>query len=186
MVESLKTPYLLLSAPLMLDPNFARTVVLMGHHTDAGAIGWIVNRVLPQKASELLTSPMNEQVHPKTPLRLGGPVLTNGLVVVYRCEVPGIEHVEMAPGIRVSASPEILGRLFAAPPEPHPRGLLVVGYAGWGPGQLEHEMEEGAWLVLPYEEAFAFPEEVDGLWERALARLGASPETVASPPGGVN
>jgi putative transcriptional regulator len=110
----------------------------------------------------------------------------NGLIVVHRREVPSIESVEIAPGIRVSASPDVLPALFASPPNGVPAGLLVFGYAGWGPGQLEREMSEGSWLVLPYDEELAFPSEVDGLWERALARLGATPESVSAPPGGVN
>jgi putative transcriptional regulator len=184
--DALEPPYLLLSAPELLDPNFVRTVVLIGHHTSEGAIGWIVNRVIDPKAIELLPPPLSQSIHPETPLRLGGPVLVNGLIVVHRREVPDVESVEIAPGIRVSSSPAVLPALFAAPPRGTPNGLLVFGYSGWGPGQLEHEMEDGSWLVLPYEEDFAFPIEVDGLWERALGRLGATPESVSAPPGGVN
>lgn len=188
MVETLTTPYLLLAAPAMTDPNFAKSVVLMGHHTNDGALGWIVNRVLDTNARSLLVAPFDEKVHPETPLRLGGPVQTSGLVVVFRGASPvAVETVEMAPGLSVCASPEILGPIFGdAPSGAGPAGLLVWGYAGWGPGQLEREMEEGAWLVLPYDAAFAFPTETDRLWDRALARLGVSPETVATPPGGVN
>ena len=184
--ESLQPPYLLLSAPELLDANFARSVVLIGHHTSEGAIGWIVNRVIDPKAVELLPEALAKAIHPQTPLRLGGPVLVNGLIVLHRQEVPNLESVEIAPGIRVSSSPEVLSALFATPPRGTPAGLLVFGYAGWGPGQLEREMEEGSWLVLPYEEELAFPHDVDGLWERALARLGARPESVSAPPGGVN
>jgi putative transcriptional regulator len=184
--DALQPPYLLLSAPELLDPNFARSVVLIGHHTTEGAIGWIVNRVIDSKAIELLPATLGKLIHPETPLRLGGPVLVNGLIVVHRREVPSIESVEIAPGIRVSASPDVLPALFASPPAGVPAGLLVFGYAGWGPGQLEREMSEGSWLVLPYDEELAFPSEVDGLWERALARLGATPESVSAPPGGVN
>jgi putative transcriptional regulator len=186
-VESLRTPYLLLSAPELVDPNFAHTVVLMGHHTNEGAVGWIVNRVIDSKAIELLPSPLNEVIHPATPLRLGGPVLVNGLIVVFRNDVPEVESVEIAPGIRVSASPDILPALFATAPRGRtPAGLLVFGYSGWGPGQLEREMEDGSWLVLPYEEEFAFPNDTEGLWERALSHLGVRPEAVSTPPGGVN
>lgn len=184
--EALVPPYLLLSAPELLDPNFARAVVLIGHHTTEGAIGWIVNRVIDPKAIELLPEPLGRAIHPLTPLRLGGPVLVNGLVVLHRRLVPNVESVEIAPGIRVSSSPEVLPVLFAAAPRGAPAGLLVFGYSGWGPGQLEREMEEGSWLILPYEEELAFPDDVEGLWERGLARLGATPETVSTPPGGVN
>jgi putative transcriptional regulator len=184
--ESLTPPYLLLSAPELLDPNFARAVVLIGHHTSEGAIGWIVNRVIDPKAIELLPAALSQTIHPETPLRLGGPVLVNGLIVVHRNEVPEVESVEIAPGIRVSSSPAVLPALFAGAPRGTPHGLLVFGYSGWGPGQLEREMEDGSWLVLPYEEELAFPFDVDNLWERGLARLGATPESVVAPPGGVN
>lgn len=185
-METLEAPYLLLAAPDMLDPNFAHTVVLMGHHTSEGAIGWIVNRVIERKVLGELPAPLEEAIHPETPLRLGGPVLTNGLVVVFRGQLPEVESVRMAPGLSVSASPDILSKLFATSPDLAPKGLLIFGYSGWGPGQLEREMSEGAWLVLPYEEEFAFPMAVDGLWEKALARLGVKPESVSTPPGGVN
>lgn len=184
-VESLAPPYFLLASPAMLDPNFEKTVVLVAHHTKDGALGWIVNRSLGVTPAELLAPPLGTSIHPDTPIRLGGPVVTNGLVVIFRGEVPDVEQIEMAPGIRVSASAEILPKLFAAVSTP-PAGLLVLGYAGWGPEQLEHEMEEGAWLVLPYEESFAFTAETDDLWERALARLGVTPQNVLPFPGGVS
>ena len=184
-VESLAPPYFLLASPAMLDPNFAKTVVLMVHHTKEGALGWIVNRMLGVAPGDLLAPPLGSSIHADTPIRLGGPIVTNGLVVVFREELPGIEQVEMAPGIRVSASAEILPMLFAASP-PRPLGLLILGYSGWGPEQLEHEMEDGAWLVLPWDEAFAFTNETGDLWERGLARLGVTPQNVLPFPGGVS
>lgn len=186
MVESLTTPYLLLSAPVMLDPNFAKTVVVMGHHTREGALGWVVNRLLGEPAVKLLATPLDATVHPDTPLRIGGPVLTNGLVALFRDAVPGVESVEMAPGLHVSAAAEVLPKLFAAEPQAGPAGLLVLGYSGWGADQLESEMEEGSWLVLPWDPAFAFTNDVDRLWERALARLGVSPASVSSSSTGVS
>ena len=183
-VESLAPPYFLLASPAMQDPNFSNSVVLMGHHTKDGALGWIVNRMLGVAPAELLAPPLGTAVHPETPIRVGGPVLSNGLVVVFRGEVEGVEQIEMAPGIRVSASAEILPKLFSEF-RAAPDGLLLLGYSGWGPEQLEHEMEEGAWLILPYEEALAFTNETEGLWERALARLGATPQNVLPFLGGV-
>ncbi len=184
-MESLRPPYFLLASPAMLDPNFAKSVVLMGHHTKEGALGWIVNRALAVKAEELLAPPLAASIHPDTPFRLGGPVLTNGLVALFRNEVAGVEQVEMAPGIRVSASADILPKLFGAVSSP-PAGLLVLGYSGWGPEQLEGEMEQGSWLVLPYDETFAFTSQTEDIWERALARLGVEPQNVVPFPGGVS
>jgi putative transcriptional regulator len=185
-VESLTTPYLLLAAPVMLDPNFAKTVVVMGHHTREGALGWIVNRLLGEPAATLLAAPLDTAVHPDTPLRVGGPVFTNGLVALFRDAVPGVESVEMAPGLRVSAAAEILPKLFAAPPAAGTPGLLVLGYSGWAADQLESEMEEGSWLVLPWDPAIVFTNDVERLWERALARLGVDPASVSSSSTGVS
>lgn len=185
-VETLTTPYLLLASPALLDPNFRRTVVLMGHHDEEGALGWVVNRVVDGGATALLPASAADGMHPETPLRVGGPVATPGLLVLHRAPVDDVPSSELAPGLFVSGATEILKPLFGASPEDGaPRGLLVFGYAGWGPGQLEHEMEEGSWLVLPYDEGLAFPLDTETLWERALARLGASPETVAFPSGGM-
>ncbi|MGZ6987447.1 MAG: YqgE/AlgH family protein [Thermoanaerobaculia bacterium] len=186
MVESLTAPYLLLAAPVMLDPNFAKTVVAVGHHTREGALGWIVNRLLGKPAVSLLAAPLDTTVHPETPLRVGGPVLTNGLVALFSDEVPGVESVEMAPGLRVSAAAEILPKLFAAAPAAGTLGILVLGYSGWAADQLESEMEEGSWLVLPWDPAFVFTNDVDGLWERALTRLGVDPASVSSSSTGVS
>jgi putative transcriptional regulator len=185
-VESLTTPYLLLAAPVMLDPNFAKTVVVMGHHTREGALGWIVNRLLGEPAAALLAAPLDATVHPDTPLRLGGPVFTNGLVALFSDAVPGVESVEMAPGLRVSAAAEILPKLFAASPAAGTPGLLVLGYSGWAADQLESEMEEGSWLVLPWDPAIVFTNDVEGLWERALACLGVDPASVSSSSTGVS
>jgi putative transcriptional regulator len=186
-VETLKAPYLLLASPDMADPNFRHSVVVMGHHDAGGAVGWIVNRLLDDDAASFLPDELARAIHPKTPLRLGGPVLTPGLLVLHRTRVEGIESTEVAPGLLVCSQPDVLSRVFAEDPSGRaPLALLVFGYSGWGPGQLEREMSEGAWLVLPWEEAFAFPAETGTLWERALFRLGVDPGKVATPPSGVN
>jgi putative transcriptional regulator len=185
-VETLTTPYLLLAAPEMLDPNFSRTVVVMGHHTREGALGWIVNRLLGEPAIKLLAPPLDTAVHPETPLRLGGPVLTNGLIALFSDAVQGVESIEMAPGLRLSAAAEILPRLFTGPPSAGTPGLLVMGYSGWAADQLESEMEVGSWLVLPWEPGLVFTNDVDRLWERALARLGVDPASVSSSSTGVS
>jgi putative transcriptional regulator len=181
-VETLKTPYLLVASPTLLDPNFASTVVLMGHHTTDGALGWVVNRVLDEPAAELLEPPLDTLVHPETPLRIGGPVATDGLIVVHREPQPVDGSREIAPGLHLASSASILPLLFGEAPREPPLGLLIHGYAGWGPSQLETEMKDAAWLVVPYAVDLAFATEVDGLWERALARLGVRPGSVTAAP----
>lgn len=187
-VESLRTPYLLLAAPELSDPNFHRSVVLMGFHTSEGALGWIVNRVLEGGVASLLPDSVKEGLHPDTPLRVGGPVMTPGLLVIHKKPIDGIESTAVGNGVFICSSAESLPRLFHQKPgKSSPPGLLIFGYAGWGPGQLEREMSEGSWLVLPYEEDLAFPGDSESVWQRSLAKLGVSQDRFSAPPaGGVN
>jgi putative transcriptional regulator len=175
-VETLSAPYLLLATPTLLDPNFVQTVVLMGHHDAEGALGWIVNRLHEKPARELLAPSHQPAVQAETPLHLGGPVRSDALLAVFHHELDGADYSEMAPGLFVSMSAEVLPRLFSQAPGPGlVTGRLVYGYSGWGAGQLDHEMEEGAWLALPYAEDLAFAAHVDDLWRRCFERLGLNP-----------
>lgn len=183
-MESLRAPYLLVAAPSLRDPNFARTVVVMGHHDAQGALGWIVNRRHERPARDVLSAEHRDRIHAQTPLHVGGPVPGDSLLALFRGSIHGVESAELAPGLWVSRSPDILPQLFSEPPAPPlVRGRLIFGYAGWGPGQLEGEMQEGAWLTLPSEEDLAFALRVDDLWQRCFDRLGINPALLTSVPG---
>ena len=186
-VEILKAPYILLASPELPDPNFRHSVIVMGHHDEGGALGWIVNRLLDGPASSFLPDEMAASVNRTTRLRLGGPVLTPGLLVLHSEKVEGIASTEVAPGLLVCSEPAVLPALFAENLKGRrPAGLLVIGYSGWGPGQLEREMSEGSWFVLPWDEEFAFPVETETLWDRALLHLGIDPSTVSTQTGSIN
>ena len=175
-METLSSPYLLLATPMLLDPNFVHAVVLMGHHDAEGAMGWIVNRLHERPVRELLAPGQQQGVHAQTPLHLGGPVPSDSLLAVFRHPIDSAECAEIAPGLFVSRSAEVLPLLFSQAPGPGSvPGRLVFGYSGWGAGQLEHEMEEGAWLALPYDEELAFSASIDELWRRCYERLGLNP-----------
>ena len=184
-METLSPPYLLLATPSLRDPNFVQTVVLMGHHDGEGALGWVINRLHEKPAREILTPEHREQVHETTPLHVGGPVPTDALLAVFRGSAAhDVEAAELAPGLSISRSADILPQLFSqAPGASLVRGRLVFGYAGWGPGQLEREMQEGAWLAMPSEEELAFSAHVDDLWQRCFERLGINPALLTSPTG---
>ena len=183
-METLSPPYLLLATPSLRDPNFVQTVVLMGHHDAEGALGWVINRLHEKLAREILTPEHREQVHAATPLHVGGPVPTDALLALFHGSAADVEAAELAPGLSISRSADILPQLFSgAPGASLVRGRLVFGYAGWGPGQLEREMQEGAWLALPSEEELAFSSRVDDLWQRCFDRLGINPALLTSPTG---
>jgi putative transcriptional regulator len=175
-METLSAPYLLLASPTLLDPNFVQSVVLMGHHDTEGAMGWILNRLHEKPVREMLAPGQQHGVHAQTPLHLGGPVLADALLAVFRSAIDGVESAEIASGLFVSRSAHVLPLLFSRAPGPGlVPGRLVFGYSGWGAGQLEREMEEGAWLALPYDEDLAFSPRIDDLWRRCFERLGLNP-----------
>lgn len=183
-MQTLGPPYLLIATPSLRDPNFAQTVVLMGHHDEQGALGWVINRLHEKPARELLDAAHRDEVHAETPLHVGGPVPTDALIAVFHEAIDGPEATRMAPGLSVSRSADILPLLFSRPPGGDlVRGRLVFGYSGWGPGQLEREMREGAWLALPGDEQLAFAPRVDDLWRRCFERLGIDPILLGSPSG---
>ena len=183
-METLGPPYLLVATPALLDPNFVQTVVLMGHHDGDGALGWVINRLHEKPAREILTPEHREQIHAETPLHVGGPVPTDALLALFHGPAQDVESAELAPGLSISRSADILPQLFSrAPGTSLVLGRLVFGYAGWGPGQLEREMQEGAWLALPSEEELAFSAHVDDLWQRCFDRLGINPALLTSPTG---
>jgi putative transcriptional regulator len=183
-MDTLGLPYLLIATPALRDPNFVQTVVLMGHHDEQGALGWVINRLHARPARDVLTTAHCEQVHAETPLHVGGPVPSDALLALYRGELPGVEAAEVAPGLSVSRSADVLPLLFSEPPGDGPvRGRLVFGYSGWGAGQLEREMQDGAWLALPADLDLAFSRVVEDLWQRCFARLGIDPARLTSPGG---
>lgn len=168
----LEAPYMLVASPLMNDPNFARTVMLVGHHDQTGALGWVVNRVLEVNVQDVLPDRLAAGIHPETPLRLGGPVGTTGLTVLLRAALTE-EATEVAPGLFACGDAGILKVAFAEPPAgDSATALLVVGYAGWGARQLDREITDGWWFVMPFDADLAFSHDASDLWEQSMRRLG--------------
>jgi putative transcriptional regulator len=175
-MDTLSAPYLLIATPMLLDPNFVESVVLMAHHDTEGAMGFIVNRLHEKPVRELLAAGQQQGVHAATPLHLGGPVPADSLLAVFHGAIDEVESAEIAPGLFLSRSAQVLPLLFSRAPGPGiVPGRLVFGYSGWGAGQLEREMEEGAWLALPYDQDLAFSARIDDLWRRSFERLGLNP-----------
>ena len=164
-VQSLKGQ-LLIAGPGLIDPNFRRTVVLVGEHSEEGALGVILNR-----ASE---STVDEAV-PELPtlaaglgtIHVGGPVQPSAIVVLAEFSQPD------------RAGSLVLGSVGFLPSEVDPdelgelrRARVFAGYAGWGPGQLDGELEEGSWIVEPALPDDVFTADPDELWSDVLRRKG--------------
>jgi len=181
-VETKVAPGLLLSMPHLLDPNFTRAVVLMVEHSDEGSFGLIVNH-----PSDLPVGELFEQLDidwnggPDDVVWSGGPVSPSTGWVLHQpmpdlaSEEYASEMLEIAPGIELSTSPDILRDIAGEPPA-HLRFLL--GYSGWGPGQLASEMVRGSWLHVTATPELVFDTPTDEMWEAALRSLGIDPESL--------
>ena len=176
-------PILLLSMPQMADPNFAQTVVLLCDYTDEGAFGLVVNRQMDEPAWTLVKTEPPVRVDPDLRLWIGGPVDPQRTwVLMSEAQGPDDEQREICPGVLLSVSKELTLDLLQAPPST--RARVVVGYAGWGPGQLDHEIAASAWLTMDVDPTLIFGVPPDQMWEAAIRRLGADPSALQSASGG--
>lgn len=150
---------LLVAQPVMDDPNFSRTVILLLAHDDAeGSMGLVINRPGSTLDSPE-RSPLMEWIATSTGPHvefIGGPVEESG----YICLAPD----------RASASHVVSIDMMTDDPNTHSIHRVFQGYSGWGPGQLSYELTENAWWVLPSEPNDAFDNDPLTLWSRVLAR----------------
>lgn len=176
-------PGLLLAMPQLPDPNFERAVVLMVEHGDEGSWGLIVNRPTELAVSEVMSEleidwagPLDDVVWQ------GGPVEPFRGCVLHPTGLAqsNPEPQEILPGISLSTLPEQL-ELLAGNPDPSLR--FILGYAGWGAGQLEVEMTAGAWLLAPASPELVFAPEPDAMWGAAIASLGIDPTSLVPAEG---
>ncbi len=167
-------PALLLSMPQLIEPTFARSVVLLCEHAEDGAFGLVVNRPSPVSAAEAVQLDPPVQQPNDLPLLIGGPVEPQrGWILTSQPPVE-VEHQGLGAGLYLSASPLLLRRMLTARPLPR-RTHVLAGYAGWGPGQLDAELAESAWLIMPVELDLIFEIPAAVSWEMAIRRLGADP-----------
>lgn len=167
---------LLIAGPTLLDPNFRRTVVLMIDHSPEGALGLVLNRPSESSVGEVV-SELDELVAADSLVFVGGPVAPGGLIVLARFPEPEVAAL---------LSFADVGLLRAEAPMDDPPELLAArafaGHAGWGPGQLDDELERGDWILEPATVDDAFTDDPDGLWSAVLVRKGGSFALVARMP----
>ena len=171
---------LLVAAPALSDPNFSRSVVLLCDYGPEGAMGLIVNRPLPLPLSEILPEEFRIPAG-KPRVFQGGPVHPDHLLFLHGIAGPGLDAHPVCPSIWLGGDPEVLKRALAAAKGPLPLRAFL-GYAGWGAGQLEAEIAEGAWALRPGTAREVFAAETDGLWDRLLGTT-AKPDPLAEPRG---
>ena len=188
MSKSLAPGFLIASPPLG-DPNFDRTVVLLALHSDEGALGFVVNRAASLTLGELLGhAGYGMELDDPSPVWLGGPVQPQSAWVLF--DEPGMALddgvIEVGSRLRLSSTRAHFDRLASeAKSGPRPgssaaRRLVMLGYSGWAPDQLEGEIGRGAWLPVPLDLSIVFDVAADERWERAYALLGLKPADMFS------
>lgn len=181
MANASLAPVLLVSMPQMLDPNFSKTVVLLAEYGAHGAFGLVLNRRMPEPAQAIVTADEPIDIHPQMHLFTGGPVdPTRAWILTAKPELDP-EALEVMSGVYLSASPLLVRSTLEQPPDPGVR--MVVGYAGWGAGQLDGELAESSWLLAPVDSDLIFSTPVDEMWEAAIRRLGAEPSMLQGSSG---
>lgn len=170
------TGQLLIAMPAMGDPRFSQSVVYMCAHTAEGAMGLVLNRpIVKPTFDELLKQLEVAPVPPARRIRLcaGGPVDNARGFVLHTADWIGEGSLRVNDALALTASLDVL-KVIAEGGGPR-EGILALGYAGWGPGQLDEELQHNAWLSVPADETLVFDQDHDTKWRRALAKLNIDP-----------
>lgn len=179
--ESGLAPGFLVASPALRDPNFARTLVLMAEHQGEGALGFVVNRAGPITVGDVLGG-LDEALAARAeaaglaaaPVLAGGPVEPERLWILH-APAPGLPDdggATVGEGLGLGGSRELLEALVAARTVPF---LLLLGYAGWAPRQLEQEVAAGAWVPMELFADLVLEVALEKRWETAVRRLGLDP-----------
>jgi putative transcriptional regulator len=168
---------LLLASPALMDPNFRRAVILVGVHSEGGAMGVVLNRPSEVTVSEAVPQ-LEQTVAEREPVYVGGPVQPSSIVFLA-------EFLDPTP-----AGLLVVGRIgFPAPDagieelaEATARRRVFAGYAGWGEGQLDAELDQGDWIAHSAVPDDVFCEEPEDLWSSVLTRMGGSYALIARMP----
>lgn len=164
-MESLRG-HLLISSGGLHDPNFRHTVVLVGEHNADGALGVVLNRALNITVEQAIP-PLNDLVPTDEPLYQGGPVQTDGAVLLVELAQPDLVDI-----LAFGSVGFLVGEVAAEIRSSILRARVFLGYSGWGPGQLEAELAADTWIIEPARVEDVFSDAPDLLWSRVLSRKG--------------
>lgn len=182
-MSSTLSPGFLVAAPSLRDPHFDRSVVLLVEHRAEGSLGFIVNRRATLSMSRVLDDlglPVPTSAADDTVL-IGGPVSPHTGWIVFDprgVEDAGEGTIVVSEGVGVSASRRLLESIARG--EGPARHLLVLGHAGWGAGQLDDELQRGAWIPTDLDASTVFDTPIEERWTRALSSLGIDPARLVS------
>ncbi len=176
--------HFLIALPSLEDPNFSRSVTYLCEHSDEGAMGLVINRPASLSLADILDH-MEIEVSEKTPgeipVFVGGPVQEDRGFLLHSPASRWKSTLTVTDELAITTSRDILQAIAAG--EGPDEVLITLGYAGWGPGQLETELQQDSWLVAPASNEILFHTPVEARWEAAAALTGVDLNLITSTAG---
>ena len=183
-VENSFKGHFLIAMPEMVDFNFSNTVTCISEHTHSGALGIIINRVLPTVSGKTIFDELKLESAPGSesiPIHIGGPVHANEIFILHGPPFEWESCLMITEKLAMSNTMDIIAAIaLGEGPEAF---VISLGCAGWGPGQLESEITQNAWLTCPVADEVVFSEPIESRWERTVKMMGINPALLSSTPG---
>jgi len=165
---------LLVATPDLEDPNFYQTIVYIVRHDRTGAMGLVINRRMGRGPIARLLQSLGREADieggAEIDVHYGGPVQPDRGFMLHSPDFIGEDTVVLSSSVALTSSLDVLSAIAAGKGPRH--SLFALGYAGWAPDQLEHELAAGAWVVVDADETLLFDRQIDSKWQRALDRRG--------------
>ena len=164
---------LLVAMPHMADPRFARTVVYICAHSDEGGMGLVINRLIDNMRFDTLLDHLGleaKRMSSNPPIHFGGPVESSRGFILHSTDFVQDATLLIDDDIGLTATTEMLRAIADGRGPAH--HVLTLGYAGWGAGQLDREIQDNGWLLVPPDDQLVFGLDNEAKWEQALAKLG--------------
>ena len=176
--------HFLIAMPSMADFNFSHTVTCLSEHTSKGALGVIVNRMIPSISARSIFDELKLEYTPETesiPIYIGGPVHENEIFILHGPPFSWEGCLMITPSLAMSNTMDIIEAIAA---DRGPESFIItLGCAGWGPGQLEYELSKNAWLTCTADNRIIFDSPVDIRWNAAVKKMGIDPALLTETPG---
>ena len=181
--ESLKGQ-LLIAMPGLADPNFNQTITCICEHSQNGAVGLVINRVQDMLKAKQIFDELKIDYVSETenlPIHIGGPVHIDEIFILHGPPFGWEGCFEFAPNFAMSNTIDIIKAIaIGKGPESF---IISLGCAGWGPGQLEAEIKQNAWLTFPASKELVFNTPADSCWEHTLREMGIEPALISDQAG---
>jgi putative transcriptional regulator len=180
---SLKGQFLM-AMPGLVDPNFYQTVTCMCEHNSQGAMGLVVNRVHDALTATDIFEELQIEHSPeakKIPIHIGGPVHIAEIFVLHGPPLGWEASLQITPNLAMSNTRDIIEAIaLGKGPDSY---IIALGCAGWGPGQLEAEIKQNAWLTVPVFEENIFKMPIENRWKEAVRKMGIDPALLSGAAG---